>query len=315
MRKLLILFPLFWLLAACGTTAADDEVPAAGDAVLRFRFRFDPGQERLNNLGQPAALPAGHAALTPDFHYMSGHFIELVPTALTPYRGGALVYQGPEVPAGNPNPYGFTTAIDFDRAIVAEEDVVFLEVPVSELAPGTYRHLRISVAFQHYDVRFNLRNVPVIGALDDQAGTIASFVGYNTQINTLTVGERQLTVNAPKLQGFWAFETRFDGQYEPFNQLLSGQAPADATTVVNPFPESPIPPGSCVVSGSLDRPLTITGLETEDIDLTLSFSINGSFEWRDANGNGAWDLDVQQPERSEMVVDMGLRGLKVLVGR
>ncbi len=93
MRKLLILFPFLWLFAACSTTADDNEVPAAGDAVLRFRFRFDPGQERLNNLGQPAALPAGHAALTPDFHRMSGHFIELVPTALTPYRGGALVYE------------------------------------------------------------------------------------------------------------------------------------------------------------------------------------------------------------------------------
>ena len=111
------------------------------------------------------------------------------------------------------------------------------------------------------------------------------------------------------LQGFWAFETDLSAPWSSYNQLFSGQAPEGATTVVNPFPNNPIPPGSCVVSGSLDQAITISGEETEDINLTLSFSINNSFEWEDTNGNQQWDLDVGNPLLSEKVVDMGLRGL------
>lgn len=45
----------------------------------------------------------------------------------------------------------------------------------------------------------------------------------------------------------------------------------------------------------------------KDITLTLSFSVNNSFEWVDKNANGEWDLDIQQGGAEE-VVDMGLRG-------
>ncbi|MEL6970230.1 MAG: DUF5996 family protein [Bacteroidota bacterium] len=141
-------------------------------------------------------------------------------------------------------------------------------------------------------------------------GTIASFVGYNTHINNLQVSTLEVPVNTTHLQGFWAFETQLAAPYDSYNQVFTGQVPADATTVVNPFPNAPIPAGSCVVAGSLDLPLSITGEEQEDVELTLSFSINGSFEWVDHNGNGEWDIDVSNGSESEPVVDMGLRGLK-----
>ena len=38
----------------------------------------------------------------------------------------------------------------------------------------------------------------------------------------------------------------------------------------------------------------------------MNLSINKSFEWLDANGNGKWDVDNTSGEN---VVDMGLRGL------
>ena len=63
------------------------------------------------------------------------------------------------------------------------------------------------------------------------------------------------------------------------------------------------------MAGSFEQDLTITGNETEDIQLTLSFSINKSFEWEDTNGNLEWDIDVGNPANTEKVVDMGLRGL------
>ena len=40
--------------------------------------------------------------------------------------------------------------------------------------------------------------------------------------------------------------------------------------------------------------------------MTLSLSINKSFEWVDTNGNGKWDVTTSGVES---VVDMGLRGL------
>lgn len=284
------------------------------EKVLRFKLKFDPDQIRLDNLGNPSGeLPANHAAQTPDFHAMSAHFIELVPDEFTAYKAGAFVYKGEEVPAYNPNPFNFTTAIDFERAIVVDEGEVFLEVPISEVAAGTYRHIRVSVTYQNYDVKYNLLNLPIIGQLNQQNGTVASFVGYNTYIEKLRIRDKEIDVSDFKLQGFWGFETNLNAPYSAYNQISSGQAPTNSTTVVNPFPNAPIPQGSCVVSGSFEQPLVITGQEKEAIEITLSMSINKSFEWEDLNGNGEWDIDAQAPANSEPVVDMGLRGLKALV--
>ena len=320
MIKYTSLFCLFaFLLFSCKEDLPEpsDGDPKPGlttDRMLKIKFQFDPNQERLNNIGAVAEIPAGHGVQTPNFHALGAHFIELVPDKWTPYKGGVQVYQGAEVADNGSNPFGFTTAIDFDKAIHVGDDEYFFEIPISELKAGTYKHIRVSVAYQNYTIAYNLKNIPVVGDLDQQSGTVASFVGYNTHINDLVVNEMKTTVNDSKLQGYWAFETDFEPPYTNYNQVFTGEVPANATTVVNPFPESPIPPGSCVVSGSLDQDLEITGTETEDLILTLSFSINGSFEWQDKNGNGAWDLDAQNQANSEPVVDMGLRGLQGFVG-
>ena len=310
-KTLLLLLPVLFLFIGC----RDKDDPQNTEAVLRVKFRFDPDQERLNNLGNPATIPAGNAGQTPTFRGLSGHFIELLSTELTPYQGGEELYSGPEVPASNNNPFGFTTAINFDSAIVAGSGETFIEVPLSSIAPGTYRHLRISVSYQSYDVNFNLLNVPSFGDLNNQSGTVASFLGYNQYLSEFTVRDANFTVNDAVLQGFWAFETDLTSPYDLYNTIFSGQSPSEATTVVNPFPNNPIPQGSCVVSGSMDQDLVINGDETEDIEMTLSFSIDRSFEWVDNNGNGEWDIDADNSSNSESVVDMGLRGLQVLVGQ
>lgn len=307
----LVVISLF--LCCLGLFSCENSTPNPSDAKLRIRFIFDTSQERLNNVGNLAVMPDSHAGLNPVFRQVSAHFIELVPAGLVPYKAGAEVFQGAEVAASNPNPFGFTTAIDFDQATVVEDQDVFIEIPLKDIAPGTYEHGRVSVSFQSFDVKFNLNNLQSIGDLREQTGTLAGFVGYNTYIRDLQVAAMSLPVNAAKLQGFWAFESHFEGNLAPYNQIISGQAPPNATTVVNPFPNFPIPQGSCVVSGSFDKVLTIEGTETEDIELVFSFSINKSFEWVDSNGNGEWDLDAQASEQSEKVVDMGLRGLKIKV--
>ena len=107
------------------------------------------------------------------------------------------------------------------------------------------------------------------------------------------------SINANKLQGYWAFED--------FGIVLNGQAAG--TTVVNPLHNtSPIPAGSCIVTGNFNTPLVITGNETQDVTMTMSFSTNKSFEWYDDNQDGLYE-----PGAGDYPVDMGLRGLKPIV--
>lgn len=296
MKKLLFLF----LVSIAFISCKDDEPdPSVEGPYLKFKFKFDNTQERLGIFGQPSTIPTGNAAQHPDFNAMSAHFIELVKTNLTPYQDGAEAYMGQETNAGGAN------AIDFQNAIVKDEGEVWHQIPLSNIEPGTYKHLRVSVAYQNYDVKYNILNVPVIGDVLNQSGTVASFVGFNTFITDLKPKNLEEAVNDDKLQGFWAFETNLDSPLDQYNRITTGQAPN--TTVVNPF-NVQIPVGSCVVGGNLSEPLEVTGNETEDVTITLSFSANNSFEWIDQNGNGKWDMDATDLT-VEPVVDMGLRGL------
>jgi len=297
MHKLLI-FPVFLLLLfSC-------KKENTSDTEMQFQFRFDATQARLNNIGQTAPIPAGNAAQTPEFREMSVHYIELAPNAFTALGGGAIVYHAEETTQGG------ETAVNFDKAAKAGENQVFTKISLKNVPPGTYEWVRASVTYQNYDVTFNINNLPIIGNLPNQKGTVASFVGFNTYLTTVKPREKTLTVNDDKKQGFWAFETQLSAPYETYNQVYLGEAPAGATTVVNPlFASSPVPAGSCVVTGRFAQPLVVTGNETEDILVTLSFSVNNSFEWQDTNGNGQLDFYGDGATPAEKIVDMGLRGL------
>jgi hypothetical protein len=283
------------------------------EAKLRFEFRFDKEQQRLNNLAQPATIPAGNAAQTPIFNAMSVHYIEFAPSALTRLGDGQILYFNEEVPS---NRHGFTSAIDFSKAIVSPEGRVFWEIPIKDIRAGRYEWVRASVSYQNYEIKFNLKNVQAAGQtfdLNNQKGTIASFLGYNTHLTTHTIKTQTIAINEHKKQGFWAFEPEiYIPQYNlTINQVSTGEAAA--TTVVNPLAAtSPVPAGSCVITGSFEQPLVIRGDETQDVTVVLSFSIQDSFEWQDTNRNGEWDIDVANG-RVERVVDMGLRGLQVKV--
>ena len=294
MKKLIFVF----ILAAIGFSgchSGNDPVPYG--PVVVFRFKLDPNQERVNSFGQPSSLPNGHAAQSPTFNAISGHYVELIPTALTALGAGEILYQGPETNAGG------NMAIDFDKATVVTENEVFLSIPIEEIAAGTYEFVRVSVSYQNYDIVFNA------SGFNNLTGTLASFVGYNTYISNLTIDQEQIQVNDDKLQGYWAFETNIQVGGTTFTETTSGQAPAGATTVPNPiFASSPIPQGSCLVTGAFESPLVITGNETEDIEVVLSVSTNQSFEWTDPDGNGQYD-----PLDGDVPVDMGLRGLKAIV--
>lgn len=302
MKKYILLFISVLALFSC---KKDAQITATSSSKMAFQFQFDATQARLNNLGKPAVLPAGNAAQTPDFKQLSVHYIELAQDKFTLLGKGAIVYKGAEVTKNGEN------AVDFDKAAVSGQNQVFASISLKDIAPGTYEWVRASVTYQNYDIKFNINGVPVIGDLKNQSGTVASFVGFNTFLTKIKPKTKELNVNLAKKQGFWAFETSLISPYDSYNDIYSGDAPAGATTVVNPLAAtSPVPTGSCVVTGKFLTPLVVTGKETKDITVTLSFSVNKSLEWKDSNTNGQLDWYADQTKnKNEAIVDMGLRGL------
>ncbi len=286
-RHLLLLAAAAVLITACKKEEDPEPTPTDAGPRLILTFKFDSTQTRLDNLGLPSTVPAGHGALSPVFHGMSAHYVEFAPTATTQLGDGDVVYHAPETTLGG------ATAIDHDLCLVVGQGGEFLNVPLSDLAAGTYQWLRVSLSYQNYDIKFTTFGTEYLG-------TIASFLGFNTYITQFQVHDSIVTVNDDRLQGFWAFEVIDPPIPTP---VTLGQAPV--TTVVNPLSgTSPIPPGSCVVTGAFPVPLTITGTETEDVVIEVSLSTNKSFEWAETDAD-----DTFEPVDGETVVDMGIRGM------
>jgi hypothetical protein len=282
MKKALLLLTL--LLTGVALFSCSNET--SPEPMLIIKFKFDPNQVRLNNLGEPSVVPAGNAAQTPIFNTIGSHYIELAPNANTQLGNGTVLYHGAETTLGG------VIAIDFSKEKVVSEDEVFMKIPLSQVAAGNYEWIRVSLAYQNYQI-----SVRSQGA--DYEGTLASFVGFNTYLNTFNLGNNIFPVNGNREQGYWAFALND----QPYS--TSGQAPAGATTVPNPLhATSPIVSKSCVVTGKFANALVITGTEKSDVTVTLSLSINHSFEWHEANADGKYE-----PAAGENVVDMGLRGL------
>ena len=264
----------------------------SADVQVNFIFKFDSTQERLNNVGAPAGVAVGNKAQSPVFNKMSAHYLEMTPDQFTLLGNGDVLYRAPETTQGG------TNAIDFSKAKFAGEGETFLSVPLKDVKPGTYNWLRVSLAYQNYDIKLNAAGLSL-------KTTVASFIGFRTYVQSFKVKDSVVNVNANRDQGFWAFEASTSG----FGIVDSGQAPAGATTVPNPlFASSPVPAGSCVVTGQFAAPLVISGNETSNINIVISLSTNNSFEWKDMDGNNTYD-----PLNGDQVVDMGIRGLKPLV--
>jgi hypothetical protein len=221
---------------------------------------------------------------------MSAHYIEMTPNQFTQIGQGAVLYHAPETSQGG------SLAIDFNKSNPIGNGQTFYSMPLKDVPAGNYEWLRISLAYQNYDINFRYS---MNGTNYDLNGTLASFIGYNTFLNTFRIKDSTVTVNANKLQGYWAFETPYT--------VSQGQAPAGATTVPNPiFATSPVPQGSCLVTGSFLSPFVVTGNETSDIVVTVSLSTNNSFEWIENSTPGYFE-----PAAGDQVVDMGIRGMVV----
>ncbi len=284
---------------AC-TPATTFTPPVATTPKLIFKFKFDSMQVRLDNFGNASTVPSGNAAQSPIFHFMSQHYIELAGD-FDAVGSGKVLHIGQQTTAGG------ATAIDYCSTVQAAENTTFFSIPLDSITPGSYKWLRVSLAYQNYTISYKSTSVP--GGFG--TGTLASFIGFKTYIPGYQISGTSYQPTSATggpgnhNQGYWGFKTTVSGT----NYFLDGQSAG--TTVPNPlFATSPIPSGSCLVTGQFvdntmtNSPLLITGLETADIVITVSLSTNKSFEWTDSTPDGYY-----QPDAGEAVVDMGIRGL------
>ena len=335
MKKSIGLFALtFLFFAACKkdtkNTSPTSPTPAAPQ--LKFVFKFDSTQARLGDSGQVVTLASTHRAQNPRFNGMSAHYIEISPNAFTQVGSGAVLYSTPTVASSNPvtvtsgtTSTTYTNAIDFSQESIMGQGGQFFSIPLSKIAAGTYQYLRISVSYQNYDITYAiLPNTAVSPTYTTpnstyySSGTIASFIGYNTEVSSYKIKNQTVTVGSNKAQGYWGFESApyiIPGVGTYTVPYSTGQAPAGSTTVVNPlFASSAIPPGSCLVTGQFVGPgganeaLIITGQETSDIIVTVSMSVNQSFEWKEYTGDNNFN-----PLNGDTVVNMGVRGMKPIL--
>ncbi|HEY1039919.1 MAG TPA: hypothetical protein VGF30_10965 [Bacteroidia bacterium] len=303
MKKILLLGVLLGItLVACKKKDNDEPATTAvqNEPRLIFKFKFDSTQVRLNDSGQVASLPSTHRAQCPKFNKLSAHYIELSGDFDSVGKGKVL-YRAPETTTGGAN------AIDFNQSVRVGDGEEFFSVPIKNLTAGSYKWLRVSVAYQNYDIKYKNTAIPS----GYGTGTIASFIGFNTYITNYTIKNTSQPINGNKLQGFWGFETNVLGT----NYVSSGQSAV--TTVPNPnLANSPIPAGSCLVtgkfigSGGSTSPLVITGSETKDIIVTVSMSTNNSFEWEEHGGDNYFEpVNAANSSVQDIVVDMGIRGM------
>ncbi|MFN8315001.1 MAG: calcium-binding EGF-like domain-containing protein [Chitinophagales bacterium] len=291
------------------TGASCSEVNGDTVAYLIMKFHFDSTMTRLDNFGNPTTMPSGHAGQHPNFKGLSQHYIELAQSAYTQLGTGVILYHAPETTIGGAN------AIDFEQNTIVKNDSIFFKIPLKSVTPGTYEYVRVSLAYQNYEVKFLLDTSINVGGTNypikqEFPCNVASFVGFNTYIKNYTMHNQSVTVNGNRLQGYWGAESYGTIYGYPFDQVNTGQTPAGLTTVVNPlFSTSPIPAGSCVATAKFEPgKLVVTGNETKSVVVNVSVSTNKSFEWNDVVPDGKWE-----PAKGENVVDMGIRGIKPVI--
>jgi hypothetical protein len=205
-------------------------------------------------LGFPSLIAAGHSAQSPVFNAMSAHYIELAPNQFTQLGAGNIIYHGAETNEGGAN------AVHFNQANVKVQDEVFVKIPFSKLNVGTYEWLSVSRIYQNFDLKYKFGGI-------NYTGRLASFVGFNTYINSFKIYNQTITLQANKAQGYWAFENI------QYGITAQGQIPSGGITVPNPLSgSSPIPAGSCVVTGQFTSPFVYNGTETDDVTMILNLS-------------------------------------------
>lgn len=287
-----------------------DEPKKETGPYLIMTFDMDSTMARYDNFGNPVSVPPGNAAQSPKMHLIAAHYVEFTPNEYTMLGDGDVVYNSPKtssIPGQG--------AIIFDDLKQVKNGGTFLKIPLKDVKAGSYNYLRISIAYENYDITYHYDTTYTINGVDypvvgDAVGTLANFIGFNNYITKYTIKNNTVSVNGDKSQGYWGFESSIEAYGNNYPILTTGDVPAGSTTVPNVLGNtSPIPAGSCIITGDFaNGPFTITGDETKDVKINVKVSTNDGFEWKDKNGNGKYD-----PLKGEHPVDMGVRGIRGVI--
>lgn len=298
MKNKLILFALFaFIFSACKKKETPD--------FLVLSFTFSDTLTRLDNFGNPSIMPAGNAGQNPRFNKLGVHYIELAENQYTQLGKGQVIYQTPDVTTGGDKAIEFSS----EKMVTISDNKIY--IPLNILSSGTYQYIRISLGYQNYEIDA-YADLSAHGLSNQELfkTTLASFVGYNSYITAHKIKDSTITINANKKQGFGALELyTTNAVLSQMQKVFTFDAPT--TTVVNPISAtSPIPAGSCVVTSAFKNgPLQLNTGQGSNINVDVAISVNKSFEWKDVNGNGRFD--IYPPV--DTVVDMGVRGMVAIV--
>jgi hypothetical protein len=295
----------------------DDGGGSLFDPFLRLRVNFDTQGERFDANGELAEVPEGRAAYTPEMRELRISSIELVPDENTPVGQGVMLYE-----AATRVVFG-EEITELDQTISTAGGIVANRFNFQDIPAGTYPYVRVGLASAKYQLNYDLHyhvkdstdtdsippdfTVPV--ELTQLSGGMAVLYS-DAWVNTLTPFNITLDINQQKRQGYYAFETSFTSSFELGNNVYVDSLFNTIPTLPNPISATaPTPESSGIITGVFDTPLEVTGQESEDVLVDLTFSTNQAFEWVDPNNDGRWDVWILA-ETWERISDFGLRSLE-----
>jgi hypothetical protein len=251
------------LLFSCTENETIQE-PDGTDANLIFKIKFDSSQERLDSFGQVATVQDGYAAQSPNISLTSIHYIELVPNENTPFGEGEIIYEGEVTDAGG------ETAIDFDNAILVGNNEIFTTIPIETINTNNYPYIRIIASYQKGTFDFLQPDGTIV------EGEYNLFLGNKTFYSELQ-HEDCMDINSFNVNrdhGYFVFGV----PSSPSDPGICGVLPIQGDiTEVNPINGSAsVPENHGIITGIFENGLTISGIEADDIVITLSLSTKNS---------------------------------------
>ncbi len=278
----------FALLISCRTENEDDSRPEPvfpPSAELTITIKFDPLQDRLDSFGVPNPIPIGHEALSPNINGMKIGFIELLSDSIIPYNDGLKLLQSNIV--YNASDTGYKCCSD-----LIPNNFIYETSISSTLIPDTFKYIRIYFVYENLDISYKFNN-------NIYAGSVAAFLAPKALTFNYQISDSAFNSYSLKTNGQWYFEVDTPG----FGTILSGDALTTQPNIL--YNSNPVPSGGCIVTCPITPFLFLD--KPDSISITISISTNKSFEWIEHS-----DPAFFEPFDGDTIVDVGIRGIKVL---
>ncbi|MEO8087058.1 MAG: hypothetical protein ABI763_09575 [Bacteroidota bacterium] len=245
-------------------------------ASIEIFIHIDSLQDRLDNFGNPANIPTNHGTLSPKFNSVSIFKIELLDDSTENFNSGLIIYQSS------------------DRVELHDGDSQ-LEYFYGNQLPRQFKFIRVYFNDQnyHFDLKYN-------GNIID--GTLLSFLWPNNYSSSFHIKDSIVNNDSIVHEGKWFLELGSTN-----NPVLNGEVvPLSNITQPNVlYQEWPVPSSMYVVTCPINPIFSIDKFEHKSF--VLSISSNKCFEWVEHS-----DPAFFEPFDGDTIVDVGIRGLKVI---